>query len=63
MARLLKLGISYEHACQLRRISMTLRNWFELECGTGDERTTRSIERDDNGDEEPSDSSHREDLP
>jgi hypothetical protein len=32
---------------------MTLRNWFELECGTGDDRVSRSIEREDNGDGRP----------
>lgn len=32
--RLLNLGISFEHANQLRRISCTLRSWFERECGT-----------------------------
>lgn len=30
-----KLEISYEDAVQLRRISMTLHRWHELECGTG----------------------------
>lgn len=29
-----KLDISYEDAVQLRRISMTLHRWHELECGT-----------------------------
>lgn len=28
------LGIDYDTAQTLRRISMTLRRWFELECGT-----------------------------
>jgi len=28
-------GISYEDACALRRISMTLHRWHELECGDG----------------------------
>jgi hypothetical protein len=32
--RLLNVGISTEDAETLRRISMTLRRWFELECGT-----------------------------
>ncbi len=35
--RLLKLGISYDDACTLRKISMTLHRWHELECGTSDE--------------------------
>ena len=30
---LTRLGISYDDAVQLRRISMTLRRWHELECG------------------------------
>lgn len=53
IARLCKLNISYQDAEALRRISMTLRNWFELECGTGDGRVTRSIEREDNGEGKP----------
>lgn len=53
IARLTRLGIEYQDAEALRRIAVTLRNWFELECGTGDERVTRSIERDDNGDGKP----------
>jgi hypothetical protein len=28
------LGIDYDDAKALRRISMTLRRWYELECGT-----------------------------
>jgi len=28
-------GFSYEDACALRRISMTLHRWHELECGDG----------------------------
>lgn len=31
--RLQAAGISYEHANALRRISMTLSRWGELECG------------------------------
>ena len=31
---LLSLGFSRDEAAQLRRISMTLRRWHELECGT-----------------------------
>jgi hypothetical protein len=30
---LLAAGINYEDACALRRISMTLHRWHELECG------------------------------
>lgn len=43
------LGFTPEEAEALRRISMTLRRWFELECGTGNGQTSISIERD--GDE------------
>lgn len=31
--QMLKLGISYEDAAALRRISMALHRWHELECG------------------------------
>ena len=30
-------GINYEDACALRRISMTLQRWHELECGDGND--------------------------
>ena len=40
------LGISYEDAAALRRISMTLRRWYEQECGNGDDRRSWVIERD-----------------
>lgn len=43
------LGFTQNEAESLRRISMTLRRWHELECGTGEGQVTRSIERD--GDE------------
>lgn len=43
------LGFDRDDCDKLRRISHTLRNWYELECGTGEGQTTRSIERD--GDE------------
>lgn len=42
------LGFTYEEANELKRIEMTLQRWAELECGTGDDRITRSIERDEN---------------
>lgn len=46
--RLGSLGFSYEQANQLRRISITLQRWFELECGTsGHNDSTHSIERDE----------------
>lgn len=53
IARLIKLGISYEDAEALRRIAKTLRNWFELECGTERNGRSVSIERDENGDGKP----------
>jgi hypothetical protein len=41
-----KLGFSSEEATTLRRISMTLRRWFEMECGTeNDYGTSFAIER------------------
>lgn len=43
ISRLEKLGINYEQAQQLRRISLQLHSWFERECGTGD----GCIERDE----------------
>lgn len=52
--RLMMLGISREDAEALHRISMTLRRWFELECGTGEGQVSISIERDgENGDGKP----------
>lgn len=52
--RMRALGIEAEDCERLRRISMTLRRWFELECGTGEGQVSRSIERDgDNGDGKP----------
>ena len=47
MSRLAELGIDDHKANALRRIEMTLHRWAELECGTGDDRITRSIERDE----------------
>jgi hypothetical protein len=46
---LLALGFTRDEAEALRRISMTLQRWHELECGTGTGQTTISVER--NGDE------------
>ena len=43
LARLQQLGISWNDAMALRRISMTLHRWFELECGDG----RQWIERDE----------------
>ncbi len=44
--RLQAIGISRDDCDRLRRISMTLRKWFEYECGTGDGQVSVSIERD-----------------
>lgn len=46
IARLTRLGFTPDECSKLRRIESTLRRWFELECGTGDERVTLSIERE-----------------
>ena len=43
LERLQGMGISNEDAVALRRISMTLQRWFELECGDG----TSWVERDE----------------
>lgn len=57
--RILSLGISFEHAAELRRISMTLHRWHELECGDGNDyaswcitrgkKTGNTFEYDDDG--------------
>lgn len=45
---LLSLGFTRDEAAKLRRISMTLHRWHELECGMGDnDRREWCIERDD----------------
>lgn len=49
LRRIMELGISEEDAFALRRISMTLNKWYELECGTD----YGHIERDDNGEGKP----------
>jgi hypothetical protein len=43
LRRLERAGIAYDDAKALRRISMTLHAWFELECGTD----RGAIERDE----------------
>jgi hypothetical protein len=45
--RLQDLGIGYDDAYRLRRISMTLQRWFELECGDGNDYGSWAIERDE----------------
>lgn len=47
--RLTKIGITMSDAVDLRRISMTLHRWHEMECGDGNDHGSWSIERD--GDE------------
>jgi hypothetical protein len=43
--RLLNAGISYQDAVTLRRISMTLHRWHELECGDGNNYASWCISR------------------
>lgn len=43
--RLINAGISYGDAVQLRRISMTLHRWHELECGDGNNYSSWCIVR------------------
>jgi hypothetical protein len=45
IARLTAIGIEYRDACELRRISMTLHRWFELECGDGNDHGSWCIVR------------------
>ena len=45
--RLREAGISWEHANTVRRISMTLQRWGELECGDGNDYASWAIERDE----------------
>lgn len=45
--RLTALGIEYDDALSLRRISMTLRAWGEAECGNSNDFHSWSIERDE----------------
>lgn len=42
---LIKAGISYQDATALRRISMTLHRWHELECGDGNNHGSWCITR------------------
>lgn len=43
--RLLQVGISFDDAVSLRRISMTLHRWHELECGEGNDYASWCIVR------------------
>lgn len=45
IARLTAIGISYNDATELRRISMTLHRWHELECGDSNDWQSSSLVR------------------
>jgi hypothetical protein len=45
--RLRALGFTSDEATALRRSSLTLQRWHELECGTGEGQVSRSVERDE----------------
>lgn len=45
--RLMALGLTRDEADALRRASMTLSSWAELECGDGNDYGSWAIERDD----------------
>lgn len=47
---LIDLGFTRDEAAALRRISMTLRRWYELECGDGNDYGSWAIERDEETD-------------
>jgi len=47
LSRLERAGIEYDDALALRRISMTLDRWNELECGDGNVNVSWAIERDE----------------
>jgi hypothetical protein len=47
---LLRAGISWDDAHALRRASMTLQRWFELECGDGNDYASWAVERDETTD-------------
>lgn len=59
LGQLQQAGISWDDACALRRISMTLHRWHELECGDGNaygswtivrgRKVNGAFEYDDNG--------------
>jgi len=46
-------GFTFEECEKMRRISLTLRRWFELECGNGNDWADWAIERDENGEGRP----------
>ena len=45
ITRLQTVGISFDDARALRRISMTLHRWHELECGNGNDYYSWSVVR------------------
>lgn len=50
LAKLRRNGLTNattEHAHTLRRAELTLQKWYELECGTGNNRASFLIERDE----------------
>jgi len=47
LSRLERMGISTDDALALRRISMTLHRWHELECGDSNDFSSWGIERDE----------------
>jgi len=50
---LISLGFTFDECEKMRRISLTLRRWFELECGTGNDWADWAIERDEDGEGRP----------
>lgn len=48
IAGLARIGISTPDAESIRRNAITLRNWFEMECGTERNGVSVMIERDEN---------------
>jgi hypothetical protein len=50
IARLTGLGFAPSEIAALQRISRTLRRWYELECGDGNDRASWAIERDEKTD-------------
>ncbi len=41
-----RLGIDFDDVCYFRRDSMTLRSWFERECGDSNNYASWAVERD-----------------
>lgn len=41
-----RLGIDFDNVCSFRRDSMTLRRWFEQECGYSNNCASWAVERD-----------------